>query len=40
MFLASDDADVEPEADFVEESVEELIGLLQLPLPSALQPDS
>jgi len=38
--LASNDADDEPEAVFVEESVEELIGLLQLPLPDALQPDS
>lgn len=35
--LASNDADDEPEADFVEETVEELIRLLRLPLPEALQ---
>jgi len=38
--LASNDPDDEPEAVFVEESLEELIGLLQLPLPDALLPDA
>lgn len=38
--MASNHSHEEPEADFVEETLETLIGLLGLPLPEALQPDS
>ncbi|MCV2393902.1 hypothetical protein OEB99_06245 [Actinotalea sp. M2MS4P-6] len=38
--LASNDAEAEPEAVFVEETVEELITLLGLPLPEALQAEA
>lgn len=38
--LASNDAEAEPEAVFVEETVEELIKLLGLALPEALQADA